>query len=177
MPNSTECIQTWTICTSQLWQTSLNWGQNVAFKRITTGSPFFPPPQIPCPSLARFTFCHWFIVIPLHYLSAWNRLDTMMPCERHDWRSKASHSEATSFWIPNQVLEYTLPAKGLIRSYTRFRIQSCRAWRQSCHPGRIQAHSPSHFRSLVQPDLLPAEDQTGPTYPETWMSKALAYCH
>ena len=71
--------------------------------------------------------------------------DTMILYEWHDWRSKANHGGAIPFRIPDQVSKHTLPAKGLIRSYTRLRIQSCRARRQSCQPVRIQADTPGHF--------------------------------
>ena len=76
--------------------------------------------------------------------------DTMMPCGWHDWRRKASNGGATSFGTPDQISEHTLPAKGFIRSYTRLRIQPCRAWRQSWQPGRIQTDIPGHF--LLGPD-------------------------
>ena len=76
--------------------------------------------------------------------------DTMMPCGWHDWRRKASNGGATSIGTPDQISEHTLPAKGFIRSYTRLRIQPCRAWRQSWQPGRIQTDIPGHF--LLGPD-------------------------
>ena len=46
------------------------------------------------------------------------------------------------FWFG---VNHTLPARRPKRSYTRLRILSHRAWRQSCHPGRIQTDIPGHL--------------------------------
>ena len=89
-----------------------------------------------------------------------------------------------------KIVTMGLPLGFLFRSWSTFNQpgRTCREYHQakgailqgtgqSWLPGRIQANTPSHFWSCVQPDLLPAEDQTGPTYPEIWMGRASAYRH
>ena len=107
----------------------------------------------------------------------------LLPTRHNDvkWAArleKASQSRWGYLWDSWSGLEaHSTSMEGTRRELHQVKGPIRRAQSQSWQPRRIQANTPSHFRNWVQPDLLPAEDQTGPTYPVTWKGRAAAYRH